>query len=472
MSVPKSSKRNTPIKIEQTTLNKFFPEIPDQKINGLTSDEKRRATNSVRNDYTIRMMPEGDIYIKETYCLDCGRRLRKNGNNPRIAILDKDLGKHEFRIHRKRCRWCGEIKPDYSKIAPKFGKYHENHKRRARQHYMNGLMPSQIQQVFKVDFDLEIPRSTIVYWIEEVTKPLRETLKETPVPSSGYWGYDEIHMRIGGEKMYTLDTVDVVTRFVPAAKISDSMGRSAGYHLFKEARCHNVLWINAVVKDCTTNLGGLFKTKNFKHIIQQNCLTHVKWMISKHVNAFAGLSTQSTKPIPKKWRWLLKRFYNLIDSKHETDAYIQLEIIRSTVEQLKGKKIKHLHTALKNLESWFPKIIAYQRNPFIPTTNNLLEAYHKKYTYYPSFKRNMMTSQGAQRILDYRVFRHNFGRFPDQIKHFEMKYDEFKIILSELPDKRIMSAQHRYFQAEFKKLEKWYGNYQRLWSEYFAIQKE
>jgi len=333
-------------------------------------------------------------------------------------------------------------------------------------------MPSQIQQVFKVDFNLEIPRSTIVNWIEEVAQPLRETLRETPVPSSGYWGYDEIHMRIGGEKMYTLDTVDVVTRFIPAAKISDSMGRSVGYHLFKEARCHNILRINGIVKDCTTNLGGLFKTNSFKHVIQQNCLTHVKWMISKHVKAFAGLSTQSTKPIPKKWRWLLKRFYNLINSKHETDAYIQLEIIRSTVEQLKGKKIKFLHTALKNLESWFPKIIAYQKNPFIPTTNNLLEGFHKKYTYYPSFKRNMMTPEGAQRILDYRVFRHNFGRFPEQFEHLETKYDEFKIILSELPDKRVMSAQHRYFQARFKKLDKWYGNYQRLWNEYFALKKE
>jgi hypothetical protein len=471
MPIPKSSKRNTPIKIKQTTLNKFFPEILDQKINGLISDEKKRAISSTKRDYTLSMMPEGDIHIKETHCLECGRRLRKNGQYPRTAILDRDLGKHEFRIHRKRCKRCGEVQPDYSEIAPKFGKYHENHKRRARQHHMNGLTPSQIQQVFKIDFDLEIPKSTIVYWIEKIALPLRETLKETPVPSSGYWGYDEIHMRIGGEKMYTLDTVDVVTRFVPAAKISDSMGRSAGYHLFKEARCHNVLWINGIVKDCTTNLGGLFKSHSFKHIIQQNCLTHVKWMISKHVKAYAGLSIQSVKPIPKKWRWLLKRFYNLIDSRHEADAYIQLEIVRHTVEKLKGKKIKHLQTALRNLESWFPKIIAYQRNPLIPTTNNLLEAYHKKYTYYPSFKRGMMTPRGAQRILDYRVFRHNFGQFPEHIRYLQTKYDEFKIILSELPDKRTMSAQHRYFQAEFKKLEKWYGNYQRLWHKYFAIQK-
>ena len=103
MTVPKPSKRNAPIKIEQTTINKFFPEIQNQKINRLISDEKKRVTKSDRNGYTISMTPDGNIYIKETHCLDCGRRLIKNGHNPRIAILDKDLGRHEFRIHRKRC---------------------------------------------------------------------------------------------------------------------------------------------------------------------------------------------------------------------------------------------------------------------------------------------------------------------------------------------------------------------------------
>ncbi|MHA1670233.1 MAG: hypothetical protein ACTSV5_06590 [Promethearchaeota archaeon] len=119
-----------------------------------------------------------------------------------------------------------------------------------------------------------------------------------------------------------------------------------------------------------------------------------------------------------------------------------------------------------------PKIIAHQRNPFIPTTNNMLESYHKKYTCYPSFKRSIMTLNGAQRILDYRVFRHNLRRFPVHKEMFETKFEEFKVILSELPDKRVMSAQHGYFQAEFKKLNKWFGKYQEIWDEYFAFSRE
>jgi len=472
MPITKIIGRNTPIKIEQCTLNKFFPELPKPKEHSLVKTLDQINSLSANKEYTLRMKHDGTIYIKEEYCLDCGKRLVKNGFNERIAILADGLGKHEFQVHRKRCPYCGEIKPDYSKLAPKNGNYHESYKRRARQHYMDGLMPSQIQRVFRIDFSIKISLTSIVNWIEMVREPLREMLRTTPVPSSGYWGYDEIHLRINKERMYAIDTVDVVTRFVPVAKISENMGRNAGRKVLTEGRKNCQLRINGLVKDCTTNLGGLFRTRSFKHIIQQNCLTHVKWIVSAHVKAFAGMYKQSTKPVPKEWRWLRDRFYALINAKHESDAYIQLEIIKYTIERLKGKRIKELYTALKQLEGWLPKIIAHQRNPFTPTTNNLLESYHKKYTYYPSFKRSMMTIKGAQRILDYRVFRHNFRRFPEHKEMFKKKFEEFKIILSELPDKRVMGAQHRYFQSEFKKLDKWFGRYQEIWDVYFALKIE
>ena len=457
-----------PIKIEQPTLNKFFPNLPEPKNHSLVTELEKRNGLTNGEDYTLRMKRNGMIYIKETHCLRCGSRLIKNGINPRIAILDNGLGRHEFYIQRKRCSKCGEIKPDYSKIAPKFGNYHENYKRRTRQHYMDGLMPSQILQVFKIDFGIEISRTSIVNWINEVAESLRETLKKTPVPSSGYWGYDEIHLRISKERMYAIDTVDVNTQFIPVAKISRNMGRDAGREVLMEGRRGENIWINGLVKDCTTNLGGLFRTRSFKHVMQQNCLTHVKWIVSKHVKAFAGLSKQSKKPVPTKWRWLLKRFYALLDSKDETDAFIKLEIIRSTVESVKGKKIKELHTAIKQLESWFPKIIAHQRNPFIPTTNNLLESFHKKYTYYPSFKRNMMTPEGAQRILDYRVFKHNFGRFPNYITKMQNKYEEYRILAKETHNHPSIRGAGQYFKAQFKRLDLWNGNYKQLWNRYFA----
>lgn len=71
-------------------------------------------------------------------------------------------------------------------------------------------------------------------------------------------------------------------------------------------------------------------------------------------------------------------------------------------------------------------------------------------------------------MRDYRVFRHNFGKFPEYKELLQNKYDEFKIIITEIPDGRVMGGHHHHFKSEFRKLDKWYGNYQQLWDEYFA----
>lgn len=469
MSVSKIEGNAAPISVKQTTLNKFYPHLPNSGVHALVKSEEEAENLYSDESYSFELKPDGSIEIRETHCLSCHQRLVYNGYNKRIAVLDKGLGKHEFRIHRKRCKTCGEIKPDYSALFPEYGTYHENYKRRARQHYMEGLMPGQIKRVFRIDFDLKIAESTIVNWVNEIQDDLRELLESTPIPSSGYLGYDEIHMRIAGERMYAIDTIDVNTGFVPVAKISTEMGRDAGREVLMEGRKNCELKIEGLIKDMTTNLGSLFRTRSFKHILLQNCLTHVKWAVSRHVKAFAGLSEHSTKPIPDEWRWLLSQYYRIIDSNHETDAYIQLEILRSTIAKLEGKRKGHLLTAFKTLSSSLPKIIACQKDPKMPTTNNKMEGQHKVYTYYPSFKRNMMTPKGAQRVLDYRVFRHNFRRFSDAIKDLWKKYKKFRTIIADSPIPRKLAGFGMYFKHRFIKLHRWSKKYVDVWTTYLAI---
>lgn len=332
-------------------------------------------------------------------------------------------------------------------------------------------MPSQIKRAIKIDLGVEISRSLIVNWVEEVAKPLREMLRETPVPSSGYWGYDEIYLRVGGDKMYALTTVDTNTRFVSAAIISPSMGSKAGRILFQEARRNATLKIKGLVKDCTTNLGALLKKRSYKHVMQQNCKTHVKWIFARHVKVFAGLSTQSRRPVPAKWRWLLYRFYDVIDAKDETDAYVKLEILRSDVERLqevRPKKHKRLVKAFEQLVKWLPKLIAYRKNPYLAATNNALEGYHRKFEYYPSFKRNMMIKEGAQRVLDYRAFGHNLNKFPEYLEQFEKSYEEYRAVFTKNTKNPDLMGQGMYFKHRRLNLNRWYQNYRQLWALYFA----
>ena len=143
------------------------------------------------------------------------------------------------------------------------------------------------------------------------------------------------------------DTVDLNTRFVPVARITENMGRTVGSKVLKEGRKRAALELKGLVKDCSTNLGNLFNSWTFKNVKLQNCKTHVKWIIHRDVKVFSGLSQGSTKPVPKEWQWLLRRFYTVIDAKDETDIYIRLEVLRSTIHRLKGKRVSRLVKAFK-----------------------------------------------------------------------------------------------------------------------------
>ena len=135
--------------IEQTSLIKYFPFLKKSKIG---KSRNKNCKPNVESPYSLEIGCDNIVKIRETHCLNCGSRLVENGRNKRLIIRDNGKGKLQFLIQRKRCPQCGEIHPDYSEFFPKFGNNHENYKRRARQHYKEGLMPSQVKRVFKIDF--------------------------------------------------------------------------------------------------------------------------------------------------------------------------------------------------------------------------------------------------------------------------------------------------------------------------------
>lgn len=457
-----------PIETVQATLNKYDGSLPEPNNRNLMRVVEESKLVKSQGRYHIQLTKDNTVIIKEMFCFDCGRRLVKNGVNSRLIILDSGLGRFEFKLQRKRCPYCGEIKPCYSSLAPKFGNYHENYKRIARQLHLEHLIPRQIKETIRICFNIKISESTIVRWINKTAEPLHAMLDRTPVPSSGYFGYDEIHMRIGGQKKYQIDTVDLNTKFIPMARITPSMGKKAGNEVLRSLKRGKKIQIHGIVKDCTTNLGKTFRKYGWTKIKQQNCITHVKWTVTKHIKAYVGLSIRTIKPVPSEWGWLVRRFYDVIDSKSDTDMYIKKVVLNGTIARLKGKKHRHLLIALKHINAWLPKIAAHRSDPNLSATNNILESFHRKFGCYAPFKRRMMTVRGAQRISDFCRFHHNFGRFFEYFEEFQSQFDAYRALLADWSSDPSLKGMGTYFSYKKLNLKRWFGEYLGIWNEYFV----
>ncbi|MFW9875943.1 MAG: hypothetical protein ACFFG0_22815 [Candidatus Thorarchaeota archaeon] len=79
-----------------------------------------------------------------------------------------------------------------------------------------------------------------------------------------------------------------------------------------------------------------------------------------------------------------------------------------------------------------------------------------------------MTPERTQRILEYRVFRHNLGRFSDYITKMQKNYKEYHILTKETRKHSSIKGAGQYFKAQFKKPKPWNGNYKQLWNQYFV----
>ena len=419
--------------------------------------------------YTIIATAPGVVDIHETHCLACGRHLLRNGWNRRQVYLDLGQGRAAFKVRRKKCPQCGEVHPDYSAMWARNRHYHDNYPRRARQHYMAGLPPGRIQEALEVDFGMVIPRSTIARWVDEVAAPLRDVLAETPVPTSGTWAYDEIFLKVKGERSFCLVAADPNTEFIVSTRASESMGKSAGRQALMEARRvkHRVpqVLLNSLVMDGTTNLGKTLHEPSFKRVSVQRCKTHFKWTVAKAVKQHAGLPKESKKPLPPEYHPLLQRFYRVLDAGSEGEAYVALEALRPVVEQSKSKV---LLTALKQVENSLPKILAHLRVQDVPDTNNFVENLNQDLERMLTFKRRMMTLGGAQRAADYRTFRHNYRLFPKHADKLRKKYSTYRSLLADDPADLSLRGMGNYFKFEWERFNKWEGKYHAFWTQYLA----
>ncbi len=409
------------------------------------------------------------IEIDQTHCLACNMRLFKNGFNDRFVILDKNEGSYHFLLHRKRCPNCGEISIDLSNFAPKFGKYHENYRHRSRQLFMEGFIPSQIQVSFKILYEIWIPKSTITVWINAITQSLDILLQKTLVPSSGYWAYDEIFLRTCKQKNFLLVLLDTTTNFVIKTKVIDNLKRGKGLVFLQEAKRHNKLKMKALIKDGGMMFGNRFTKRGYDHVKVQLCRIHIKWNTNRYIKQSAGITKESKKPLPEEYIPIRNQFYRLIDATHETAQFAAIEALKLTIFRMKNQ---HLTQGLDRLQAQLPRLSNHLRDPWIPTTNNKLEIFNQYLEQNPSLKRHMKTCKGTQRVVNFRVFKHNMFQFLYNMIQLNREYRQWMILRKEYDCPRWMKHQGNYFRGKFRHFNQIYSNYMNFLNENIAILRD
>ena len=194
---------------------------------------------------------------------------------------------------------------------------------------------------------------------------------------------------------------------------------------------------------------------------------HFKWRVGRKLKRLAGLGESSIKPLPRKYwtlRWL---FYCVLDSHDETHAYICLERLRPFVQKINKKYITRLFT---DIEGKLHEIIAWQRNPAIPKTNNKCENFNQQLQYHASFTARSRTIISAQFIVDVRTFRFNYSKLVTHLQKFKTNRKEFKAFAKVNPETSDTRSDRTWYYWESIRLEKISGKFKAFWNEYLGVE--
>ena len=155
------------------------------------------------------------------------------------------------------------------------------------------------------------------------------------------------------------------------------------------------------------------------------------------------------------------------DASNETNFEIKLLIAGQTALKFGPKKRGPLIRIVEMLHSKKEQILAYCTDPNLYPTNNLIEGYHRKFERYSPFKRQMKTQEGAQYRSDITRFKHNFEQFPIYINKFWQRIDDFKSLCAESQNSCKYFGGWAHYLTEKRALEHGFGEYLRVWNEYY-----
>jgi len=365
----------------------------------------------------LKIIEANRVILKDRHCPICRKWLIKNGINNKVDYLKSNTQKYNLRYQRYLCPDHGEIQINYLKISKNYPKYSTELQRGVRLVFSLGSPPSRIQKICIALRLILIPLSTIKSWIYPLKTQLKPVLYPPKMPCSGSLAYDEIHLKLEGQKGYLLSSIDNYTKLVIKSEYSDVLDKKAVKSHFKKIKLQQKIKIDSVVHDGATVYGSVFKDRSLHKIEEGRCHTHFKKNIRSKLYDAVGLGKQLRKALPRGHFRLLRMLYWTINSKTEFDYLIRLEASRSLADTLKNEK---LPTIINWVGSAQESLQNYLHQPYLAKTTNAIESLHNEIEVYRVFKVGQKTEMGIEFVADSRIFIHNMR----ELNRIKPKFDK------------------------------------------------
>nr|MDO8117739.1 hypothetical protein [Candidatus Sigynarchaeota archaeon] len=286
--------------------------------------------------------------------------------------------------------------------------YAENWRRRARQLVADGHTPPDVVRIFKKCFGCSPSETLIRGWVAEAADAAGIVVREGDVPTSGYYGYDEIHANLRGNKVYILTSIDLHTKFLPAIGYALDLSDMALEDFFLDIHGKPSSAINGLVLDGLQGYDRVLKSPIFDGISIQLCQTHFKKNLTEKIYDAAGLGHKLKQPLPEPYDQVKKLLFAPFNRTSQVKAEFTLAYADLCVD---GKVSKAVDRILKNYHKKFDLVFQHLNCPALDATNNKVEQLNHKLERYPTLKTGMQTGKGMKRIADMIAFMINHDQF-------------------------------------------------------------
>ena len=468
-------KNITPITQIQTQISDFsdnlkpFCNLLEEKLEGIKNSKKSEDS---KDDFIL--LPGNLVRLRNEKCREHDISLTKNGTDNRTVYTSDGYVFKNFKIQRYRCKKCGEYKPNYGDFIPKNANYQEEIKAKARHFLYLGNTPGEVVKIFQKNGRVVPSESSVRNWVKEASEEIQHIVKNVKLPTSGYFGYDEIHLTTNGKKAYALNMVDLEEGFYVNAQYSPNRKNRSIIQFFRISMRGGKMKFKGVVHDGAKNYGSIFKKRGFTRVHTQRCQGHYKKNLNEAIYEGAGLGKQLKKDLPEPYNELKKALFAVFNRSTLFRAEIQLA---QAEVRFYGKISEDVDKIIDNFYHLFPILFRHHTDRRLTRTNNPTERMNLALEKYPSLKKHMKTGAGVDMILDGMVFLHNFEMFQAYILKTESKISELEQNIAAFLDdnelkslKRGLKIHISWVRKDFEKFKEVYLRYFKLSHEVFIVE--